>query len=188
MGWGCNGHVSGCHWAAVYPSLVAGTRLGAGCTEKGDRVPLLRLTLTSLTVVQSRGLFRNGSVSARACASTAPCPGVQRTRLVAVGLLIWGSHLPEIREQGDTSVFNISSLPGERVTASISSCLELGSTDIQSNILVPHLKAKATRASLPPGRPGTSWMAGEHGPLCQKLTGRNMGVGCSIPKQTPHPS
>lgn len=35
-------------------SSVAGTRLGARCIEKGDRVALLRLLLTSLAERQSR--------------------------------------------------------------------------------------------------------------------------------------
>lgn len=54
LGWGFSEHISECHWEAIYPFSVAGTRLGARCIEKGDRVPLLRLLLTSPAEGQSR--------------------------------------------------------------------------------------------------------------------------------------
>lgn len=78
LGWGFSEHISECHWAAIYPFSVAGTRLGARCIEKGDRVPLLRLPLTSPAEGQSRRLSGNGSVSARAWLGMVPCPSIRR--------------------------------------------------------------------------------------------------------------
>lgn len=78
LGWGFSEHISECHWAAIYPFSVAGTRLGARCIEKGDRVPLLRLPLTSPAEGQSRRLSGNGSVSARAWPGMVPCPSIRR--------------------------------------------------------------------------------------------------------------